>query len=61
LANSTEFGLARYFCSRDIGRIYRVAGAQVVGLGLVASSAWLWHHTRVQNTEKSRQSSDQRH
>ena len=25
LANDTEFGLAAYFYSRDIGRIYRVA------------------------------------
>ena len=27
LANDTEFGLASYFCSRDIGRIWRVAEA----------------------------------
>ena len=27
LANDTEFGLAAYFYSRDIGRVWRVAGA----------------------------------
>ena len=25
MANDTEFGLAAYFCSRDVGRIWRVA------------------------------------
>ena len=31
-ANSTEFGLASYFYSRDIGRIYRVAEALEYGM-----------------------------
>jgi succinate-semialdehyde dehydrogenase / glutarate-semialdehyde dehydrogenase len=43
LANDTEFGLASYFYSRDIGRIWRVAEALEYGMvgineGLVASS-----------------------
>lgn len=32
LANDTEFGLASYFYSRDIGRIYRVAEALESGM-----------------------------
>ena len=32
LANDTEFGLASYFCSRDIGRIWRVAEAIESGM-----------------------------
>lgn len=31
-ANATEFGLASYFYSRDIGRIYRVAEALEYGM-----------------------------
>jgi len=27
MANDTEFGLAAYFCSRDIGRIWRIIDA----------------------------------
>ena len=32
LANRTEFGLASYFYSRDIGRIWRVAEALEYGM-----------------------------
>ena len=32
IANDTEFGLAAYFCSRDIGRIWRVAGGLEYGI-----------------------------
>jgi len=32
LANATEFGLASYFFSRDIGRIFRVAEALEYGM-----------------------------
>ena len=32
LANDTEFGLAAYFYSRDIGRIWRVAEALEYGI-----------------------------
>ena len=32
MANNTEFGLASYFYSRDIGRIWRVAGALECGM-----------------------------
>jgi succinate-semialdehyde dehydrogenase/glutarate-semialdehyde dehydrogenase len=32
LANDTEFGLASYFYSRDIGRIWRVAEALEYGM-----------------------------
>jgi len=32
MANDTEFGLAAYFYSRDIGRIFRVAGALDYGI-----------------------------
>ena len=32
LANKTEFGLAAYFYSRDIGRIYRVSEALEFGI-----------------------------
>ena len=32
LANDTEFGLAGYFYSRDVGRIWRVAEALEVGM-----------------------------
>ena len=32
LANDTEFGLASYFYSRDIGRIWRVAEAVEYGI-----------------------------
>ena len=32
LANDTDFGLAAYFYSRDIGRIWRVAEALEVGM-----------------------------
>ena len=43
MANDTEFGLASYFYSRDIGRVWRVAEALEYGMvgineGLVASS-----------------------
>ena len=43
LANDTEFGLASYFYSRDIGRVWRVAEALDYGMvgineGLVASA-----------------------
>ena len=43
LANDTEFGLASYFYSRDIGRVWRVSEALEYGMvgvneGLVASS-----------------------
>jgi succinate-semialdehyde dehydrogenase/glutarate-semialdehyde dehydrogenase len=32
IANDTEFGLAAYFYSRDIGRVWRVAGALECGM-----------------------------
>jgi succinate-semialdehyde dehydrogenase/glutarate-semialdehyde dehydrogenase len=32
VANDTEFGLAAYFCSRNIGRIWRVAEALEYGI-----------------------------
>ncbi len=32
MANDTEFGLAAYFYSRDIGRIWRVADALEYGI-----------------------------
>ena len=32
LANNTPFGLAGYFYSRDIGRVWRVASALEVGM-----------------------------
>lgn len=32
LANDTEFGLAGYFYSRDVGRVWRVAEALEVGM-----------------------------
>jgi succinate-semialdehyde dehydrogenase/glutarate-semialdehyde dehydrogenase len=32
LANDTEFGLASYFYARDVGRIFRVAGALEYGI-----------------------------
>jgi succinate-semialdehyde dehydrogenase/glutarate-semialdehyde dehydrogenase len=32
MANDTEFGLAAYFYSRDIGRIFRVAEALEYGI-----------------------------
>jgi succinate-semialdehyde dehydrogenase/glutarate-semialdehyde dehydrogenase len=32
LANDSEFGLAGYFYSRDVGRIFRVAEAMEVGI-----------------------------
>jgi succinate-semialdehyde dehydrogenase/glutarate-semialdehyde dehydrogenase len=32
LANDTEFGLASYFYSRDIGRVWRVAEALEYGM-----------------------------
>jgi succinate-semialdehyde dehydrogenase/glutarate-semialdehyde dehydrogenase len=32
LANDTEFGLASYFYSRDVGRIFRVAEALEYGM-----------------------------
>jgi succinate-semialdehyde dehydrogenase/glutarate-semialdehyde dehydrogenase len=32
IANDTEFGLAAYFYSRDIGRAWRVAGALECGM-----------------------------
>jgi succinate-semialdehyde dehydrogenase/glutarate-semialdehyde dehydrogenase len=32
LANATEFGLASYFFSRDLARVWRVAGALEVGM-----------------------------
>jgi succinate-semialdehyde dehydrogenase / glutarate-semialdehyde dehydrogenase len=44
LANATEFGLASYFYSRDIGRCWRVAEALETGLvgvnaGVIANEA----------------------
>ena len=36
-ANATEFGLAAYFFSRDIGRIFRVAEALETGMVCVNS------------------------
>jgi succinate-semialdehyde dehydrogenase/glutarate-semialdehyde dehydrogenase len=27
MANDTEFGLAAYFCTRDVGRVFRVGEA----------------------------------
>jgi succinate-semialdehyde dehydrogenase / glutarate-semialdehyde dehydrogenase len=54
MANDTEFGLASYFCSRDIGRIWRVAEALEYGIvgineGIISpKSRWrdraLWRH-----------------
>jgi succinate-semialdehyde dehydrogenase/glutarate-semialdehyde dehydrogenase len=32
LANNTEFGLAAYFYSRDVGRVFRVAEALEAGI-----------------------------
>jgi succinate-semialdehyde dehydrogenase/glutarate-semialdehyde dehydrogenase len=32
MANDTEFGLASYFCSRDINRVLRVAEALEYGM-----------------------------
>jgi acyl-CoA reductase-like NAD-dependent aldehyde dehydrogenase len=32
MANDTEFGLAAYFCSCDIGRIWRIAEALEYGI-----------------------------
>src|SRR6516225_1587096 len=32
MANDTEFGLAAYFCSRDIGRIWRIIDALEYGI-----------------------------
>lgn len=32
LANDTEFGLAAYFCSRDLGRIFRIAEGLEYGI-----------------------------
>jgi succinate-semialdehyde dehydrogenase/glutarate-semialdehyde dehydrogenase len=32
MANDTEFGLAAYFYSRDVGRVWRVAGALECGI-----------------------------
>jgi succinate-semialdehyde dehydrogenase/glutarate-semialdehyde dehydrogenase len=37
MANDTEFGLAAYFYSRDIGRIFRVAEALESGMVCVNS------------------------
>lgn len=44
LANDTEFGLASYFYSRDIGRVFRVAEALQFGMvgineGLISNAA----------------------
>ena len=39
LANATEFGLASYFYSRDIGRIFRVGEA--LEYGMVGVNTWL--------------------
>ena len=44
LANDTEFGLASYFYSRDIGRIWRVAEALEFGMvgineGMISNAA----------------------
>jgi succinate-semialdehyde dehydrogenase / glutarate-semialdehyde dehydrogenase len=33
MANDTEFGLASYFYSRDIGRIWRFGGMKESGIG----------------------------
>jgi succinate-semialdehyde dehydrogenase/glutarate-semialdehyde dehydrogenase len=43
MANDTEFGLASYFYSRDIGRVWRVAEALEYGIvgintGLISST-----------------------
>jgi succinate-semialdehyde dehydrogenase/glutarate-semialdehyde dehydrogenase len=43
LANATEFGLASYFYSRDVGRIFRVGEALEYGMvgvntGLISTS-----------------------
>ncbi|MEE4209129.1 MAG: aldehyde dehydrogenase family protein, partial [Parvularcula sp.] len=32
LANASEFGLSAYFYSRDIGRVWRMAGALEAGM-----------------------------
>ncbi len=32
MANDTPFGLAAYFCARDVGRIFRVAEALEYGM-----------------------------
>jgi succinate-semialdehyde dehydrogenase / glutarate-semialdehyde dehydrogenase len=32
MSNDTEFGLASYFCTRDIGRVWRVAEALEYGI-----------------------------
>jgi succinate-semialdehyde dehydrogenase / glutarate-semialdehyde dehydrogenase len=37
MANNTEFGLAAYFYSRDIGRIFRVSEALETGMVAVNS------------------------
>jgi succinate-semialdehyde dehydrogenase/glutarate-semialdehyde dehydrogenase len=44
MANATEFGLAAYFYSRDVGRIFRVAEAIEAGMvginvGILANEA----------------------
>src|ERR1700739_3882058 len=41
MANATEFGLASYFYSRDIGRIWRVAEALEYGIvGINEGNMW---------------------
>jgi acyl-CoA reductase-like NAD-dependent aldehyde dehydrogenase len=49
MANDTEFGLASYFYSRDIGRIWRVAEALEYGIvgineGIISTEIALWRH-----------------
>jgi succinate-semialdehyde dehydrogenase/glutarate-semialdehyde dehydrogenase len=44
LANDTAFGLAAYFCSRDMARVWRVAGELQTGMvgineGVISSEA----------------------
>ena len=40
LANATEFGLAAYFFSRDVGRVFRVARALEAGMVAVNAGAF---------------------
>ena len=47
LANDAEVGLAGYFCSRDLGRVWRVAEALEVGTGLGLVRSDTYHHHYV--------------
>jgi acyl-CoA reductase-like NAD-dependent aldehyde dehydrogenase len=40
LANDTEFGLASYFYSRDVGRIFRVGEALEYGMVGINRASW---------------------